>query len=247
VARWPVSLALTAPRIGGPGCLPPTVDAAPGEPDAQRATSSLVAGLPPREALRLRARWLQELSARVAEVLAGRLSTNLQIPSSESMVHLRLVELEDVVSGWPAPADLAQRSLSPGPPLPSCFRLTLDGRPVRVQKGGAHRAGGRGAAQGRVQGRVVHDTAAAGAGEVLVTRTLDPRLAGWLPGLGALVCETGSVLSHLAILAREYGVPTVVGVHDAVERFQPGTLLVVDGTTGEVLVVDGQGMGGEPG
>jgi pyruvate,water dikinase len=245
VARWPVSLALTAPRIGGPICLPPTVDAAPGEPDAQGATSSLVAGLPPREALRLRARWLQELSARVADVLAARLSRNLQIPSSESIVHLRLGELEDVVSGWPVPADLAQRSLAPGPPLPSCFRLTQDGRPVRVQRGGAHRAGGRGAAQGRAQGQVVHDAAAAGPGDVLVTRTLDPRLAGWLPGLGAVVCETGSVLSHLAILAREYGVPTVVGVHDAVERFPVGTVLVVDGTTGEVLVVQGAQVGGE--
>ena len=70
--------------------------------------------------------------------------------------------------------------------------------------------------------------------------------AGWLPELGAVVCETGSVLSHLAILAREYGVPTVVGVHDAVERFPEDTLLVVDGTTGEVLVVEGAQVGGEP-
>ena len=227
--------------------LPPTVDAAPGEPDPQGATASLVAGLPPREALRLRARWLQELSARVADVLALRLSTNLQIPSPESLVHLRLGELEDVVSGWPAPPDLAGRALEPGPPLPSCFRLAPDGRPVRVQLAGAHRPGGRGAAQGRAQGRVVHDAAAASPGDVLVTRTLDPRLAGWLPGLGALVSETGSVLSHLAIMAREYGVPTVVGVHDAVERFEVGTMLMVDGTAGEVVVVDAGPVGGEPG
>ena len=109
VVRWPVALALTAPRIGDRMSLPPTIDPAPGEPGAAGATSSLVAGLPPREALRLRARWLQELSARVADVLAQRLSTNLQIPSAESLVHLRLGELEDVVSGWPAPPDLAQR------------------------------------------------------------------------------------------------------------------------------------------
>ena len=247
VVRWPVALALTPPRIGGATSLPPTVDAAPGEPGTAVATSSLVAGLPAREALRLRARWLQELSARVADVLAARLSTNLQIPSTESLVHMRLSELEDVVSGWPAPPDLAQRTLVPGPPLPSCFRLATDGRPIRVQLAGAHRPGGRGAAQGRAQGRVVHDAAAASPGDVLVTRTLDPRLAGWLPGLGAVVSETGSVLSHLAIMAREYRVPTVVGVHDAVERYPVGTLLIVDGTTGEVLVIgDGQ-AGGDPG
>ena len=246
VARWPVALALTAPRIGAPSSLPPTVDPAPGEPGPAVATSTLVAGLPSREALRLRARWLQELSARVAAVLAQRLATDLQIPSPESLVHLHLGELEDVVSGWPAPPDLATRVLSPGPPLPSCFRLTAEGRPVRVRLAGAHRPGGRGAAQGRAQGRVVHDAAMAAPGDVLVTRTLDPRLAGWLPRLGAVVSETGSVLSHLAILAREYGVPTVVGVHDAVERFPVGEQLLVDGTTGEVLALGGGVAGGEP-
>jgi len=247
VARWPVALALTPPRIGAPVSLPPTVDSAPGETAATGATSSLVAVLPAREALRLRARWLQELSARAADVLARRLSANQQIPTAQSLVHLRLAELEDVVSGWPAPPDLAQRALVPGPPLPSCFRLAADGRPIRVQLAGAHRPGGRGAAQGRAQGRVVHDAASASPGDVLVTRTLDPRLAGWLPGLGAVVCETGSVLSHLSIMAREYGVPTVVGVHDAVERFPVGSELVVDGTTGEVLLVGEGTVGGDPG
>jgi pyruvate,water dikinase len=74
------------------------------------------------------------------------------------------------------------------------------------------------------------------AGDVLVVRTLSPRLAALLPSLGGLVAETGSVLSHLAILAREYGVPTVVAVHDALHRYPPGTRLLVDGDTGEVIV-----------
>jgi pyruvate,water dikinase len=52
------------------------------------------------------------------------------------------------------------------------------------------------------------------------------------------VAETGSVLSHLAILAREYGVPTVVALAGATERFADGTWVVVDGTTGEVETVD---------
>ena len=58
---------------------------------------------------------------------------------------------------------------------------------------------------------------------MLVVRTLDPGLAPMLPGLGGLVAETGSVLSHLAILAREYGVPTVVGLAGASEQFVDGT------------------------
>jgi pyruvate,water dikinase len=79
-----------------------------------------------------------------------------------------------------------------------------------------------------------------GPGAVLVVRTLDPDLAPLLPRLGGLVAETGSVLSHLAILAREFGVPTVVGVEDAVARFPAGSVVIVDGTTGEVGVVESE-------
>ena len=94
--------------------------------------------------------------------------------------------------------------------------------------------GGRGAGGGRASGVVLPVDALPADGAVLVVRTLDPSLASVLPGLRGLVSETGSVLSHLAILAREFGVPTVVGVEDAVKRFPPGTGVVVDGATGEV-------------
>ncbi len=80
-------------------------------------------------------------------------------------------------------------------------------------------------------------------GAVLVVRTLDPDLAPLLPRLGGLVAETGSFLSHLAILAREFGVPTAVGVEGAVTRFPAGADVVVDGTTGEVSLVDGHQSG----
>ena len=52
------------------------------------------------------------------------------------------------------------------------------------------------------------------------------------------MAETGSPLSHLAILAREHGVPTVVGHAGATTRYQEGDLLVVDGSTGTVRVTD---------
>jgi pyruvate,water dikinase len=94
-------------------------------------------------------------------------------------------------------------------------------------------------------GRVAHGSTRRPpqAGDVLVVRELSPALAGYLPGLAGLVAETGSALSHLAILAREYDVPTVVAVHDALRRFPPGTRLYVDGRTGEVRTVT---AGGEP-
>jgi phosphohistidine swiveling domain-containing protein len=186
---------------------------------------------------------LQELQARAAHQLGERLAAQDRIPRAGAVSMLTLGELHDLASGWPAPEDLDSRRFTPGPPLPSCFRLSPDGQPIRVLRSGGHRPGGRGAAGGRAQGQVVHDPSAAQPGDILVTRTLDPRLAGWLPTLGAVVSETGSVLSHLAILAREYHVPAVVGVHDAVDRYPPGSDLVVDGTTGEVRPVQSSGPG----
>ena len=76
------------------------------------------------------------------------------------------------------------------------------------------------------------------AGSVLVVTHLDPRLAPVVPRLAGLVAETGSPLSHLAILAREHGVATVVGHAGAAERYAPGTVVEVDGTAGTVRVLD---------
>ena len=71
-------------------------------------------------------------------------------------------------------------------------------------------------------------------GSVLVVDHLDPRLAAVIPRLGGLVAETGSPLSHLAILAREYGVAIVVGLAGATSRFNAGDVVTVDGHTGVV-------------
>jgi pyruvate,water dikinase len=73
---------------------------------------------------------------------------------------------------------------------------------------------------------------------VLVVETLTPSLGPVLPRLSGLVSETGSVLSHLAILAREAGVPTVVGRQGAAAGLAEGTMVEVDGLTGMVAVLD---------
>jgi phosphohistidine swiveling domain-containing protein len=233
VHRWPVVLALTPPRLGEPVRLPATPGVAPAPPQSGVWTAD-AAQLPPREALRLRARWLQEVTARAVDVIAARLTGTHCVPKAELVPQLQLAELGDLVAGWPRPADLKERSAEPGPPLPAHFRLDAQGDPVPVRFGGAHRSGGRGASPGRARGRAVHDPAGAVDGDILVTRTLDPRLALYLPKLAGMVSETGSVLSHLAILAREFHVPTVVAVDDALDRFPVGAVLVVDGDTGEV-------------
>jgi len=226
-ARHPVVLALTAPHIGPPRPLPPAAVASPGLPGA-------VTDLGAREALRLRVRWVQELTARAVTELARRLAAHGRLSTPEAATWLRLDELVDVVGGRPAPPDLAGRPSSPGPPLPAVFRLADDGSPVAVDRPGT--GGGVGAGGGRGAGPVVH--ASPHPGDVLVVATLDPALAVSLPGLAGLVAETGAVLSHLAICAREAGVPTVVAVPDACRRFPDGARVVVDGGTGEVRLLE---------
>ncbi|MEV5051004.1 PEP-utilizing enzyme [Arthrobacter sp. LAR12-1-1.1] len=71
-------------------------------------------------------------------------------------------------------------------------------------------------------------------GDVLVCRTTDP---AWTPLFGvvaAVITETGGMLSHAAIVAREYGIPAVLGITDALTRITAGTTLMVDGTHGTV-------------
>jgi pyruvate,water dikinase len=71
-------------------------------------------------------------------------------------------------------------------------------------------------------------------GEILVAPSTDP---GWTPlflTAGGLVMEMGGPMSHGAIVAREYGIPAVVGVPDATERIETGQQITVDGTAGEV-------------
>ncbi|MGO4804379.1 PEP/pyruvate-binding domain-containing protein [Arthrobacter sp. 2MCAF15] len=75
-------------------------------------------------------------------------------------------------------------------------------------------------------------------GEILVAPSTDP---GWTPlfmTAGALVMEMGGVISHGAVVAREYGIPAVVGVPDATTRLRTGQRVTVDGSAGTVRHVD---------
>jgi pyruvate,water dikinase len=71
-------------------------------------------------------------------------------------------------------------------------------------------------------------------GEILVAPSTDP---GWTPlfmTAGALVMEMGGVISHGAVVAREYGIPAVVGVPDATTVLRDGQSITVDGAAGPV-------------
>jgi rifampicin phosphotransferase len=75
-------------------------------------------------------------------------------------------------------------------------------------------------------------------GEILVAPSTDP---GWTPlflTAGGLVMEMGGMMSHGAVVAREYGIPAVVGVTGATDQISTGQRVTVDGSAGTVTVAD---------
>jgi phosphoenolpyruvate synthase/pyruvate phosphate dikinase len=101
---------------------------------------------------------------------------------------------------------------------------------------------GTGASAGVVEGmaRVVRDPAREmlHAGEILVAPFTDP---GWTPlfvHAAGLVTEVGGMMTHGAVVAREYGIPPVVSVASAVDRIKTGQRIRVDGTRGFVQILD---------
>jgi len=71
-------------------------------------------------------------------------------------------------------------------------------------------------------------------GDVLVTTVAGPALSEVLPHVAGVVAELGGSTSHLASIARERGVPMVLGVHDATQRIPEGSMVAVDGVAGIV-------------
>ncbi|TLS43344.1 hypothetical protein FE633_25640 [Streptomyces montanus] len=244
LARHPVLLSLVPPSLQRPARLPRLT----GWTGASRG----VEALPVREGLRLRIRWVQEMQASLVREYAARLRTAERPDVLRRLSTLRWPELAELLGGAPWTAEFDEREPRPdAPPLPAAFRLSPENLPVAEPTGGRGRgrAGsrdrghhtGQGAGGGHGTGTAWHRHGSRPAHAVLVVRTLDPDLAAELPDLGGLVAETGSVLSHLAVLAREHKVPTVVGVPDAVERFPQGTELIVDGTSGTVEALSTEG------
>ncbi len=128
--------------------------------------------------------------------------------------------------------------------IPEGSYLPMDSMPF-VQPAPLDAAGalrGTGACGGRAQGRAtvlrdVSEAARLQEGDNLVTRQTDP---GWAPVfflVKGLVIERGGMLSHGAIVAREFGIPCVVGVRDATQRIADGATIMVDADRGEVYVL----------
>ena len=71
-------------------------------------------------------------------------------------------------------------------------------------------------------------------GDILVCELTDPEWTPLFALASAVVADTGSSLSHAAIVAREFGIPAVLGVGFATSKFRDGDTIKVDGDKGVV-------------
>lgn len=77
-------------------------------------------------------------------------------------------------------------------------------------------------------------------GDILITKFTDP---GWTPILGrvsAVVTEVGGVLSHAAVISREYGIPAVLNVDSITKNIKSGMVITIDGDAGAIIVEKNQ-------
>ena len=74
-------------------------------------------------------------------------------------------------------------------------------------------------------------------GDVLITKNTSAGFNVVLPIIGALVTDRGGILSHAAIVSREYGIPGVVSTKTATQLIKEGSRVRVDGDSGEVTVL----------
>jgi pyruvate,water dikinase len=101
---------------------------------------------------------------------------------------------------------------------------------------------GSAGSKGKVTGvarviRSLTDAEVLSAGEILVAETTAPPWTPLFATAAAVVTDTGGILSHCAVVAREYGIPAVVGTGAATSAIQDGDTIEVDGDAGIVRIV----------
>jgi pyruvate,water dikinase len=188
------------------------------------------------------------LMGQIREVLlaAGEnLVTEGKLENADDLFFLTLDQLEEFandpsleVKSWVAAARLAIQRESLRKQIP---RLILsDGRTyyegIASAEGTEGELQGSPVSPGTVEGRVrvLFDphTSQLEPGEILVCPGTDPAWTPLFLAAGGLIMEVGGMMTHGAIVAREYGIPAVVGVDRATDRLETGDLIRVDGSTG---------------
>jgi pyruvate,water dikinase len=161
--------------------------------------------------------------------------------SLEDPTDIRFLEAEELgsVEEWPAWISIRKKQrIDPDPPE---FLYGDETLPEEVSR--SPRLQGLGISPGQARGRcrVIEEISGLSAllpGEILVVRSTDP---GWTPAFaraGGLILELGSLLSHGAVVAREFHLPAVANIQGATKRLKTGTEVLVDGRSGCVWVLD---------
>ena len=140
--------------------------------------------------------------------------------------------------GASAPPDSIELGVGEYLPARSPEAPTWDPGDVTLGDGAEHLRG-VGACGGSATARAailldVTESSKLSAGDVLVTKQTDPGWGPIFPLISGLVIERGGMLSHGAIIAREFGIPSVVGVKDATRLIAHGSSITVDGDRGIV-------------
>jgi rifampicin phosphotransferase len=180
---------------------------------------------------------------------AERLANAGVLGEPEDAFYLRFEELQEVVRHGRADAGLIRRRKEE-------FRAYEALVPPRVLTSegemlfGAYRRDGAPAgaligqpvSTGTIEGRarVVLDLADADLepGDILVTRFTDPSWTPAFVAIAGLITEVGGLMTHGAVIAREYGLPAIVGVEDATGRIEDGRRIRLNGTDGYVEFLD---------
>jgi phosphohistidine swiveling domain-containing protein len=149
----------------------------------------------------------------------------------------RRLELEAAAAGTP---ELVLGRPAPADATPDPMFVKFYGTPGEARGDGAHLIG-YGASPGHAVGtaRIVRSAADLGrvsAGDILVCTTTTPSWTPVFASVAGIVTDTGGILCHAAVVAREYGLPAVVGAHMATSRISEGSRVTLDGATGDVWI-----------
>ncbi|MGV8073324.1 MAG: PEP/pyruvate-binding domain-containing protein [Syntrophobacteraceae bacterium] len=178
------------------------------------------------------------------EIRQGLLTIGRQTGLGERSMFLKERELQDLIEGRMSGDDahtLSGKRLKDFLKRETAASFYVDGRSVDELPLGGNCLRGIGVSPGRVTGRarIIENPTRSNLrkGDILVASNTDP---GWTPILsmvGGVVAEEGGLLNHLSIVARELGIPTIVGLRGAVKTIPEGALITIDGSLGIVQVL----------
>lgn len=225
------------------------------------ARSKVQGSLRARESVRFARSRAFGMTRRMMNSIGNDLRAVGAIDDERDIFYLELEELRAYMDGRGNAAELRdviaiRRKLYDAAPVIGPARFETHGAPYWGQAAlaASNGAGGdedglRGTpcVPGVVEGEVrVVDEPVGINGSILATYRTDPGWITVLPTVSGLLIERGSPLTHVAIAAREFGIPTIVQIPGLTERLQSGDTIRMDGADGRIAIIDPPGTDEEP-